>query len=138
MRCFLNHIDTYCTYIHTYIHTYIRTHIHTYTHSYVHTFIRTYVHTYIHTYIHTYTQYILYIETGETLYIFQHEIVQYHNELFWFWIHDSRFSVQVPYSTQLKHTHTHTHTHTLIIYMIKDTKLKWTRFTCSYNIIVPR
>jgi len=50
--------------------------------------------------------------TGETLHMSQQEKsplwIQSSEETSRVWIHGSRFSVPVPYYTQLKHTHTHT------------------------------
>ena len=58
--------------------------------------------------------------TGETLHTSQQEKsplwIQSPEETSRVWIHGSRFSVPVPYYTQLKHTHKHAraHTHTYI------------------------
>jgi len=51
------------------------------------------------------------VGTGETLHMSQQEKsplwIQSPEETSRVWIHDSRFSVPVPYHTQLKKTHTH-------------------------------
>ena len=66
--------------------------------------INTHTHTHTHTHDHT---------TGETLDMSQQEKsplwIQSPEETSRVWIHGSRFSVPVPYNTQLKQTHTHTH-----------------------------
>jgi len=64
--------------------------------------------------LHSCRWFVFWLGTGETLHMSQQEKsplwIQSPEETSRIWIHGSRFSVPVPYYTQLKHTHTRTRT----------------------------